>query len=254
MLQRIKSVLEVIWRRSCNIFETQTKERYYTPPNPPPTPRKHAICKSDKSRPLSAATKNVPVGHGDYPQGITWEATQCRISPEMLYVTETCTVAAKKIMLPILDKLCHNLADWTVWQFWDQIVTPILTIHASDLALWGRYNLSRLSALNPNNKKNKCGLGLVYHWSKTILHINYPLVNIQKTMVKITMLLMGKLTISMVISSFSLANWPFSRSIFMGPKFEKNNLTWKGSWWTSPERCCEGAPNSSQHDNGISAS
>ena len=63
-------------------------------------------------------------------------------------------------MLPILDKLCHNLADWTVWQFWDQIVTPILTIHASDLALWGRYNLSRLSALNPNNKKKQMRIGI----------------------------------------------------------------------------------------------
>ena len=40
MLQRIKSVLEVIWRRSCNIFETQTKERYYYPPEPPTHPPK----------------------------------------------------------------------------------------------------------------------------------------------------------------------------------------------------------------------
>jgi hypothetical protein len=70
MLRRIKSVLEVTWRRFsnvvCNVFETQTKERYCTPPTPPTrnTPKKNtAFAKQwQQSRPPPGAPppQNIP--------------------------------------------------------------------------------------------------------------------------------------------------------------------------------------------------
>ena len=180
MLRRIKSVLEVTWRRCCDISRaswmlleedvvtyqerlgshlkkklqhsnvaTSLKRRRKNVITPPRTPPKTHHLQKWQVPPIERR-------HQKRARGTRWLPTGDNLGGNPVPLADvdfSRNVLCNRNLLPILDKLCHNLADWTVWQFWDQIVTPILTIHASDLALWGRYNLSRLSALNPNNKK-----------------------------------------------------------------------------------------------------